>query len=144
MGLRVAPPACILICCRRQPIVEFPRLSCSLAFIAAVLWGAPNPRTGECLSTRPRVAPIPASSGCADGESSDRPEPSLRLRRQMADLQVSPALAPSGSPGWLVSGSPRIPPSGVAAFALPALPGSCIRGWVDDESQLNSNFASFG
>jgi hypothetical protein len=54
---------------------------------------------------RPRVAPIAAPSGLAYGESPSRPGPSLRLRRLPANLQVSPAIVPSGYTGWLVFGS---------------------------------------
>lgn len=103
------------------------------ALIASGFQVAPNPRSDDRLPMRPQVAPIAAPSGLAYGESPGCPEPSLRLRRLPASLQVSPATVPSGSTGWLISGSPRISPSGGTVDAYPGFPGSCIYGWVDDE-----------
>ena len=95
--------------------------------------GHPKPRSGDRLPTRPRVAPVAASSSFAYGESPGRPGPSIRLRRLPADLRVSPAITPSSSTGRLIFGSPRISPSGGSADAYPGFPGSCIHGWVNDE-----------
>ena len=65
-----------------------------------------------------RVAPNPASSGCADGEFPGCPESSLLRRRRLMDLRVSSNLAPSGG----------------AASASSGCPESCIYGRVDDDS----------
>ena len=129
---------------------EFPRF-----LHPALLLPAPSSRVSSCpklfgshrlrSSGRPksplRQSPPDASSGCPDsyifrlayGESPGHPGPSLRLRRHPANFQVSPAVAPSGSTGRLIFRSPRISLSGVAANASPGFPGSCVRGWVDDE-----------
>jgi len=68
---------------------------------------------------RLRVAPNPASSGSADGESPGCPKASL-LRRRVMDLRVSPNFAPSGC----------------AAHASSGCPESCTCGWVDDDSPI--------
>ena len=64
-----------------------------------------------------RVAPNPASSGCADGESPGCPESSAY---RLVDLRVAPALAPSSFPGVESSGCPESSP-------LPAPPVADLR-----------------
>jgi hypothetical protein len=75
-----------------------------------------------------RVSPKTASSGCADGEFPGIPDSSLHRLRRLVDLRVSPANAPSGC----------------SVYASSSVPESCIHGWVDDDSPLESNFASSG
>jgi hypothetical protein len=73
-----------------------------------------------------RVSPATASSGCADGEFPGIPDPSLHRLRRLVCLRVSPVTAPSGC----------------SVYASSSVPESCIHGWVDDDSPLESNFAS--
>jgi hypothetical protein len=73
-----------------------------------------------------RVSPDSASSGCADGEFPGIPDSSLHRLRRLVDLRVSPVTAPSGC----------------SVYAYSSVPESCIHGWVDDDSPLESNFAS--
>ena len=80
------------------------------------------------LSMSLRVSPKTASSGCADGEFPGIPDSSLHRLRRLVDLRVSPANAPSGC----------------SVYASSSVPESCIHGWVDDDSPLESNFASSG
>jgi len=77
---------------------------------------APNLRS-YCNASRYslRVAPNPAPSGCADGESPGCPGSSLPRRLRRTDLRVAPNLAPSGAPGDTSPGLPRL-------LRLPASP----------------------
>jgi hypothetical protein len=105
------------------------------------LFGSHRLRSSGCPKAPLRRSPPDASSGYPDsyifrlayGESPGRPGPSLRLRRLPANFQVSLAVVPSSSTGRSRLRSPQIPSSGVAANASPGFPGSCVRGWVDDE-----------
>src|SRR5208337_2808061 len=79
--------------------------------------GRPGSTLLQCrLLMRLRVAPNPASSGSADGESPGCPE-----------------VRSFGAGGW-ISGFPQIlAPSGFAAHASSGCPESCTCGWVDDD-----------
>ncbi len=121
------PESCILRLFRRW-IFEFPRIS-HLRRRCGRISGLPrifNPPASPTMSLR--VAPNPASSGCADGESPGRPESSLLRQHQVMDLRVTSNLAPSGC----------------AAPASSGCPESCICGWVDDESPAGRELCILG
>jgi len=73
-----------------------------------------------------RVSPDTASSGCADGEFPGIPGSRSIGCAVWRNLRVSPATAPYGC----------------SVYAFSSVPESCIHGWVDDDSPLESNFAS--
>jgi hypothetical protein len=132
MGLRVSPlPAS----CRAAAGARFSSCLVSQALRLS------SPQVFRSPQSPLRQLPLDASSGYPDsyifrlayGESPGRPGPSLRLRRLPANFQVSLAVVPSSSTGRSRLRSPQIPSSGVAANASPGFPGSCVRGWVDDE-----------
>jgi len=75
-----------------------------------------------------RVAPNSASSGCADGKFSSYPESSLPRLRQRSDRRVTPTFTPSGC----------------SACASPGCPGSCLCGWVDDDSPAGFELCILG
>jgi len=78
------------------------------------------------LSMSLRVSPNSQSSGCADGEFPGIPDSSLHRLRRLVVLRVTPDAAPYGC----------------SIYASSNVSEPCINGWVDDDSPLESNFAS--
>jgi hypothetical protein len=143
MSLRVSPnsassgcadgkfPASLkssLLRLRRRWVIEFPRITHRSGCAGSKSAGYPASSLLCAPMMSLRVAPNPASSGCADGKFPSYPESSLPRLRQRSDRRVAPTFTLSGD----------------AASASPGCPGSCICGWVDDDSPAGFELCILG
>lgn len=144
MGLRVAPPPASSFAVAGDPVFGLLRLPCPSPLMSSKLRVAPAPRPHERLPAIHQVSLLPRLPANAYGESSGRPEPSLRLRAGLPVSGLPRTLCLPALPAGRSASRPADCALRRRHSASLGCPNSCICGWVDDVSQLNSNFASSG
>ena len=127
------PASCTLVCCRRRRSSSFLASRVLRLSPFRVLRSPQVPApviASRCIFGLPRLLHLPASPAV-----NLRVAPDLRSAcaafRSISRFPWLPHLP--ALPAGFIRVAPRISPSGVAAYASPGFPGSCICGWADDE-----------